>query len=124
MQVFFDDSDKDVSCDRDPYLRLDGIFADFQKGFDTQMLLDPFEEQFDLLALLVKRRDYLRLECEIVGQKDDALAGIVLDDDTSQCRWIVLAGIKSTKFAPRRSNRDQTKTSIYASESLTYHLLT
>ncbi len=31
---------------------------------------------------------------------------------------------KSANFAPRRSNRDQTKTSIYTSESLTYELLT
>ena len=40
MQTFFDDSDEDVGCDRDLYLRLDGILAGPPKGFDTQMLLD------------------------------------------------------------------------------------
>ncbi len=69
MQTFFDDSDEDIGSDRDPYLRLDGILAGSQKSFDTQMLLDPFEEQFDLPALLVKCRNHLWLEGEIVGQE-------------------------------------------------------
>ena len=42
------------------------------------MLLDPFEEQFGLPVLLVKHRDHLRLECEIVGQESDAFSGFVL----------------------------------------------
>ena len=76
MQTFFDDSDEDVSADRDPYLRLDGILAGSQKSLDTQMLLDPFEEQFDLPALLIKCRDHLWLERKVVGQKSDALSSL------------------------------------------------
>ena len=94
MQTFFDDGDEHVSSDSDPYLRLDRILAGTQKGFDTQMLLDPFEEQFDLPALLVKRRDHLWLEREIVGQKCDALPRVVLDDDAPQRCGIAFARIK------------------------------
>ena len=99
MQTFFGDSDEDVSGDRDPYLGLDGILAGAQESFDTQMLLDPFEEQFDLPALLVKCRDHLRLEGEIVGQKGDAFSGLVLDDDAPQRRGIVLARIENRQYA-------------------------
>ena len=99
MQTFFDDSDEDVSTNCDPYLRLHGVLAGAQKGFDTQMLLDPFEEQFDLPALLVKCRDHLGLEREVVGQKDEALSIVVLDDDTPQCRRIILARIEKRQYA-------------------------
>lgn len=95
MQTFFDDSDEDVSTDRDPYLRLHCVLAGSQKGFDTQMLLGPFEEQFDLPALLVKCRDHLWLESKVVGQKSDTLSSLVLDDDAPQRRRIVLARINT-----------------------------
>ena len=99
MQTFFDDSDEDVSADRNPYLRLHGILAGSQKGFDTQMLLDPFEEQFDLPSLLVKCRDHLGLERKVVGQKSDAFSSLVFDDDTPQCRRIILARIEHRQYA-------------------------
>ena len=91
MQTFFDDSDEDVSTNCDPYLRLYCIFAGAQKGFDTQMLLDPFEEQFDLPALLVKCRDHLWFECKVVGQKSEPFSGLVLDNDAAQGCGIILA---------------------------------
>jgi hypothetical protein len=99
MQTFLDDSDEDVSSDRDPYLRLDGILAGTQKGFDTQMLLDPFEEQFGLPALLVKCCDHLWLEREIVGQQGEAFPGLVPDHDTPQRRRIILARLENRQYA-------------------------
>lgn len=99
MQTFFDDSDEDVSTGCDPYLRLHDILAGSQKGFDTQMLLGPFEEQFDLPALLVKCRDHLWFESEVVGQKDEAFSSLVLDDDAPQRRRIVLARINHRQHA-------------------------
>ena len=91
MQPLFHDGDKNISCDGNPYLGFDGVFAGSQKGFDTQMLFDPFEEQFDLPALLVQRGDQLRLECKIVGQEYDAFAILVLDDNAAQRAWTILA---------------------------------
>ena len=99
MQTFFDDSDENVSTDRDPYLRLYCILAGAEKGFDTQMLLDPLEEQFDLPALLVKCRDHLWFEREVVGQKNEALSSLVFDDDAPQRRRIVLARIEKRQHA-------------------------
>ena len=43
MQTFFDDGDQDISRHGNAYLRLHGVFAGTQKGFDTQMLFDLFE---------------------------------------------------------------------------------
>lgn len=97
MQTFFDDSDEYVSADRDPYLRLHRILAGSQKGLDTQMLFDPLEEQFDLPALLVKRCNHLGFESEIVGQKSDPFASVVLDDNTTQTRRVVLACVEEWK---------------------------
>lgn len=97
MQTFFDDSDEYVSTDRDPYLRLHSILAGAQKGLDTQMLLDPLEEQLDLPALLVKRCNHLGFESEIVGQKNDAFPSVVLDDDTTQTRRVMLACVEERK---------------------------
>jgi len=98
MQTFFDDSDEYVSTDRDPYLRLHGILARSQKGLDTQMLLDPLEKQFDLPALLAKCRNHLWFESEIVGQKNDAFPSVVLDDDTTQTRRVMLACVEEWKY--------------------------
>ena len=40
-----DDRDQDVNRDGDPELRLDGVLRGAEKGFDSQMLLDPFNVQ-------------------------------------------------------------------------------
>ena len=99
MQTFFDDSDENISCDGDPYLRFDGVLAGSEEGFDAQMLLDPFEEQFDLPALFVKRGNHLWFEGEIVGQKGDAFPSFVLDNDAAQGRGILLARIENRQDA-------------------------
>ena len=94
MQAFLGNGDQHVSADRDPDLRLDRVLVGAIKRLDAQVLLDPFEKQFDLPALAVQICNQLGFEGEIVGQKRDALASVVLDDHTSQRGWIVLAGIK------------------------------
>lgn len=104
MQAFFHDGDQHVSGDGNPYLRFDGVFARSQKGFDAQMLFDPLEEQFDLPALLVKRGDQLGLEGKIVGQKYDAFAVLVLDDNASQAGWVIPAGVKQRQLASLVAN--------------------
>jgi len=54
MQAFLDNGDKHVSPDRDPDLRPDRILVGVIKRLDAQVLLDPFEKQFDLPALAVQ----------------------------------------------------------------------
>ena len=94
MQAFLGNGDQHVSADRDPDLRLDRVLVGAIKRLDSQVLLDPFEKQFDLPTLAVQVRDQRGFEGEVVGQKRDALASVVLDHHTSQRGGIVLAGIK------------------------------
>ncbi len=53
----------------DPYLRHGCVAAGTEESFDLQILLDPFEEQFDLPAGLVDIGDGFGGQVEIVGQK-------------------------------------------------------
>ena len=99
MQAFLGNGDQHVSADRDPDLRLDRVLVGAIKRLDAQVLLDPFEKQFDLPALAVQICNQLGFEGEVVGQKRDALATVVLDDHASQCGGIVLAGIENCQYA-------------------------
>ena len=94
MQAFLGNGDQHVCADRDPDLRLDRVLVGAIKRLDAQVLLDPFEEQLDLPALAIQVCNQLGFEGEVVGQKRDLLARLVLDDHTSQRGGIVLAGIK------------------------------
>ena len=94
MQAFLGNGDQHVGADRDPDLRLDRVLVGAIKRLDAQVLLDPFEKQFDLPALAIQICNQFGFEGEVVGQKCDALASVVLDHHTSQRGWIVLAGIK------------------------------
>src|SRR5207244_3506522 len=46
------------------------------EGFDPQMLLDPFEKQFDPPPAAVELRDGQRRLGEVVGEKNQRLAGL------------------------------------------------
>jgi hypothetical protein len=99
VQAFLGNGDQHVGADCDPDLRLDRVLVGAIKRLDAQMLLDPFEKQFDLPALAIQVRYQLRFECEVVGQERDAFATVVLDDHASQCGGIVLAGIENCQYA-------------------------
>ena len=66
MKAFF--------CDGDPYLRLDRVLAGAKEHLDTQMLLDPLEERFDLPALALQVGNQLRFQGKVVGQKHQTLS--------------------------------------------------
>src|SRR5258705_7492473 len=60
------------------------------------MLLDPFEKQLDLPAHAVELGDSERRQCEVVGQKDQPLAGLrIFEPDPSQGCLEALARIKA-----------------------------
>ena len=78
-------SHHDVNADRDPDLGLHGIGAGGVEGFDPQVLLDPFEEQFDMPPALVDGCDGQRGKFEVIGQESQRLAGFGIDvADTTQ----------------------------------------
>ncbi len=53
-------SQQQVDAHGHPNLGHRRILADSQEGLDLEVLLDPFEEQFDLPTLLINVRDGLR----------------------------------------------------------------
>ena len=74
-----------VNADCDPYLGSHGVLAGAEECFDAQVLLDPFEEQFDLPASFVDRCDDLCRQIEVIGQEDQAFAGLgIKETDTPE----------------------------------------
>jgi hypothetical protein len=71
--VFFDNSYQDINTDGDPDLSFDGVLRNSEKGFDTQVLFDPLEEEFDLPAALIESGNLSRGQQEIVGQKNQTV---------------------------------------------------
>ena len=51
---FADDGYEHINRDRNPYLSFNRVFGSAVECLYSQMLLNPFEEQFDLPAALVK----------------------------------------------------------------------
>ena len=77
--------EQQIDTNSDPDLSHDGVFGGAKKTLDLQVLLDPFEEQFDLPTGLVNRRDGAGREFEVVGQEDIMLAGLAIPEaDTTQ----------------------------------------
>lgn len=99
MQTLLRNGDQHIGAHRNPDLRSHGVLTGAQKHLNSQVLLDPFEEQLDLPALTVQVGNEFWLQGEVVGQKRDSLARFVLDHDPAQGGRIVLAGIEHGEYA-------------------------
>jgi len=93
VQTFFQNGDEQINGDGAPDLGAHGVGAGAIKGFDTQMLLDPFEEQFDLPAAPIQLSDGQSRHGEVVGQEDEGFAGlgIAIADASQRVGIIVLS---------------------------------
>ena len=67
FEVMFDDSDKTVGNDGHMDLDADGILRFAPKGLDSEVLLNPFEEEFDLPSVAIQECDILGREIEVIG---------------------------------------------------------
>jgi len=67
FEVVFNNGNKTVRDDGDMYLNSDCILRFTPKGFDAKVLLDPFEKQFDLPSVAIKKGDFICFEVEVVG---------------------------------------------------------
>jgi len=95
MQKLFYYRNQDVNRDCDPDLGLDRVFGCTIKSLDPQMLLDPFEKDFDPPAAFVKLGDGQRWQAEIVGQKDQALVSFGVEEaDPLEFVGKIFAGIE------------------------------
>ena len=94
MKTLFQEGDEQINGDGTPDLRAHGVGTRAVKGFDAQMLLEPFEEQFDLPAAVIQLRDGQRGRSEVVGQKDQPRAGFeIAIADAPQRRGIIFLGL-------------------------------
>ena len=96
MQTFFQNGDEQIDGDGRPNLDAHRVGRGAVKGFDAQMLLDPFEEEFDLPTTSVELSDRQRRRGEVVGQEDQHLAcfGIAIAN-TAHRHWIIALGINA-----------------------------
>ena len=67
FEVVFNNGDETVRDDGDMYLYADCILRFSPKGFDTKMLFDPFEKQFNLPSVSVKKGNFNCFEVEVIG---------------------------------------------------------
>lgn len=90
LHVMFDDANEAVCDDSNMNLDADGILGFTPKGFDTEVLLDPLEEQLNLPPIFIK-------ECNIFGGKIKIVCVVcesaiefwrVVNDATNGC-WII-----------------------------------
>ena len=91
MQVVLDDGDEAIRDNGNMDLYSYGILGVAPEPFDTQMLLDPFEEQLHLPAVAVKQPGILGLEIEVVGvvNKRPTEVSDVENDAPELCRVVV-----------------------------------
>ena len=75
IQFLLDDRHKHVNADSDPDLDLHGVDGRTVECLDPKVLLDPFEEQFDLPSAFVQLCDRQGGEYEIVGDKNQQSFG-------------------------------------------------
>jgi hypothetical protein len=74
LELLVEDRDHQICADRDPYLGLHRVGAGSVVVLDSQVPLDPAEEQFDAPAHLVKHGDGECRDFEILGKEDERLA--------------------------------------------------
>lgn len=66
--------DHQVNADSDPDLCAHGVLGGAEESFNTEVLLDPFKEKFDLPPTFVNGCDSQGGQLEVIGEKDKSLA--------------------------------------------------
>ena len=72
--------DQQVNAECDPYLGSHCVFARPEESFDSQILLDPFKEKFDLPSPFVDSCDCQRRQIEVVRQEDETFPCICIEE--------------------------------------------
>lgn len=94
----FETGHEKVGADGDPNLGSDSIVGCAEEGLDPQVLLDPFEEEFDLPSALVDQRDSQCRDRKVVGKEDQVLAGFFVEEvDSTQGNGISFLGESSAE---------------------------
>lgn len=95
METFFQNGDEQIDGNGRPDLGAHRVWRRAVKGFDAQMLLDPFEEEFDLPATAIELGDGQRRHGEVIGQEDQRPARFrIAIADAAQRDGIIVLGVQ------------------------------
>ncbi len=103
MKFLLDDGNQYLSRHGAPEWRLDCVLAVTKEFLDFQILLDSFEEPFDLLAVLLECCDCQRRQNKVFGQEDELLAALDIFESNAlqvigvMLRAFILALLHMTK---------------------------
>ena len=91
-QTLLQDGDEDVNRHGNPNLSFDGILAISVKRLDSEVRLDPLEEQFHSPPGLVQQADGQRWQVEVGGEETQmAVIFGVIKMDAAECIGVVSA---------------------------------
>ena len=94
MKLLFQHSHQYVDAEGGPNLGLHCVGRGAKEALDMQVLLDPFEEQFDLPATLVQLGDGQCRQAEVVGQIDKEAACLGVEEaNTPQSVGVALSAV-------------------------------
>lgn len=80
----------EIDANSDPDLGLHGVLGRAVKSFDPEILLDPFEKQFDMPTTLVDAGDGYCGQPEMVGNEDQTPACFRIDEaDSSEFPGVI-----------------------------------
>lgn len=92
FEVVFNNCNETVRDDSDMYLNSDSILRFSPKGFDTEMLLNPFEKQFNLPSVAIKKGNVFCFEVEVVGVVGEGSFKVRgIEYDTSELNRIIFS---------------------------------
>ena len=91
IMLTLDDADEAICDDGNVNLNANGIFAFSPERLDLEVLLNPFEEEFDLPSVSVKKRNVRSLEVEVVRIVCERPSEVcrIIDNPSDGCRIIV-----------------------------------
>jgi len=79
-------------------LDANSILGDSPKGFNLEMLFDPFEEKLDLPAVLIKQSNLFRRKLEVVGNEDESPVHFhIIKGNFPKLLWILFLVFKANK---------------------------
>ncbi len=98
MELLFEGRNQHISAHCAPELGFYGVLAGAEKVLDTQVLLDPFEKQFDLPAAFVKIGNGGSWQHRFVGQKDQRFLAGVFESDAPDVLGMVYGRVVALEF--------------------------
>ena len=96
--LFSNDGHQGIDAHGDPELSANCVLRASVEGFDAKVLLEPFEKQLYLPALLIQLGDEQRTQTEVIGQEDQTpLLLLIIKTYSAQFVWVILGSIKGGK---------------------------